>query len=158
MARNGQTRLYAELPFYAQDPVDKHLKIQVENKSLTFPRPAHVSGFSALAAVALASSGLDAITRFNSRKASFTAALVAERVRFCRIHNTGSIHTNLKCRYGYYLRNATSGQWQTTSPILPECLLPGAKQPRHHCGVKGKFGSIPERLLSSKAVVQPLRK
>ncbi len=26
-ARSGQTRFYAELPFYAQDPVDKHLKI-----------------------------------------------------------------------------------------------------------------------------------
>jgi len=30
----------------------------------------------------------------------------------------------------------------------------GAKQPLHHCGIKGKFGSIPERPLSSIAVIQ----
>ena len=39
-------------------------------------------------------------------------------------------------------------------PIIRERLLPGVKLPLHRCGIKGKFGSIPECLLSSKAAVQ----
>ncbi len=46
-AKSGQARFDQKLSLYANDIVDKQLKIWIKEKSLTFPRPAHLS-FSSL--------------------------------------------------------------------------------------------------------------
>jgi hypothetical protein len=46
------------------------------------------------------------------------------------------------------------GHKQTFLPILPECLLPGVKQPLLRSGINEDVGSILECLLSPIAVIK----